>query len=78
MPVYEGVTKSFRTGSLEQELQMAQLSVTRCSYIAILCVSLVSFATITLYVASQRVFIIVVYFVIDSVRNILDTPSYIA
>jgi hypothetical protein len=33
----------------------------------------VSFAAITLCVASQRVFI-VVYFVIDSVRKILDTP----
>jgi hypothetical protein len=29
-----------------------------------------------LYVASQRVFIVVVYFVIDSVRKILDTPTY--
>jgi hypothetical protein len=38
----------------------------------------VSFATITLCVASQRVFIVVsVYFVIDSVRKLLDTPSYI-
>jgi len=38
----------------------------------------VSFATITLCVASQRVFIIVVvYFIIDSVRKLLDTPSYI-
>jgi hypothetical protein len=44
----------------------------------------VSFAAITLCVASQRVFIVfvvvvvvvVVYFVIDSVRKILDTPSY--
>jgi uncharacterized membrane protein len=35
----------------------------------------VSFATITLCVASQRVFI-VVYFVIDSVRKLLDTHSY--
>jgi hypothetical protein len=35
----------------------------------------VSFATITLCVASQRVFI-VVYFVIDSVRKLLNTPSY--
>jgi hypothetical protein len=37
----------------------------------------VSFAAVTLCVASQRVFIIVdvVYFVIDSVRKILDTPS---
>jgi hypothetical protein len=38
-----------------------------------------SFATITLCVASQRVFIVVfVYFVIDSDRKLLDTPSYIA
>jgi hypothetical protein len=39
----------------------------------------VSFAAITLCVASQQVFIIVVvaaYFVIDSVRKLLDTPSY--
>jgi hypothetical protein len=36
----------------------------------------VSFAAITLCVASQRVFV-VVYFVIDSVRKLLDTPSYI-
>jgi len=36
----------------------------------------VSSAAITLCVASQRVFI-VVYFVIDSVRKLLDTPSYI-
>jgi hypothetical protein len=34
----------------------------------------VSFVTITLCVASQRVF--VVDFVIDSVRKLLDTPSY--
>jgi hypothetical protein len=33
---YEGVSKSFRTGRLEQELQMVQLYVTRCSCIAIL------------------------------------------
>jgi hypothetical protein len=36
----------------------------------------VSFAAITLCVTSQRVFIVVVYFVIDSVRKLLDTPSY--
>jgi hypothetical protein len=37
----------------------------------------VSFAAITLYVASQRVFIVVsVHFFIDSVRKLLDTPSY--
>jgi len=33
---HEGVPKSFRTGRLEQELQMVQLSATRCSCIAIL------------------------------------------
>jgi hypothetical protein len=49
----------------------------------------VSFAAITICVASQRVFIIiiiivvvvvvvvVVYFVIDSVREVLCTPSFI-
>jgi hypothetical protein len=42
----------------------------------------VSFATITFCVASQRVFSVVVVvvvdddFVIDSVRKLLDTPSY--
>jgi hypothetical protein len=36
----------------------------------------VSFAAITLCVASQRVFIAAVYFVIDSVRKLLDIPSY--
>jgi hypothetical protein len=35
----------------------------------------VSFATIILCVASQQVFV-VVSFVIDSVRKLLDTPSY--
>jgi hypothetical protein len=70
---YEGVSKSFRTGHLVRELQMVQLSVTRCSCIAILRVSLVNFATITLCVAF-RVFIVLVYFVIDSVRKLLDTP----
>jgi hypothetical protein len=35
----------------------------------------VSFAAITLCIASQRVLIFVVYFVIDSVRKRLDTPS---
>jgi uncharacterized membrane protein len=37
----------------------------------------VSFAAITLCVASQRVFIVVsLHFVIDSVRKLLDTLSY--
>jgi hypothetical protein len=33
----------------------------------------VSFAAITLCVASQRVFIVVAHFIIDSVRKLLDT-----
>jgi hypothetical protein len=74
--MYEGVTKSFRTGHLERELQMVQLSATRCSCIAILWVGLASFDATTLFVVAQRVFIVaVVYFVIDSVRKRLDTPS---
>jgi hypothetical protein len=73
--VYEGVSKSFRTGRLEREVQMLQLSATRFSCIAILWVGLVSFTAITLCVDFQRMFIVVnVYFVIDSVRKLLDTP----
>jgi hypothetical protein len=75
--MYDGVSKSFRTDRLERELQMVQLSVTGCSYIAIFWVSLVSFAA----VASQWMFIVVVvvvvYFFIESVRKLLDTPSYL-
>jgi uncharacterized membrane protein len=36
----------------------------------------VSFAATVLCVASQRMFIIVVYFVIDLVRKLLDTLTY--
>jgi hypothetical protein len=73
---YVGVSKSFRTGGVERKLRMVKLSATRCSYIAILWVSLVSFVAIAICVASQRVFIDVsVYFVIDSIRKILDTYS---
>jgi hypothetical protein len=75
---YEDVTRSFRTGRLERELQMAQLSATRCSCITILWVSLVRFTPITLYVASQRVIPKVsAHFFTDSVRKLLDTPTYI-
>jgi hypothetical protein len=53
---------------------MVQISATTCDCITILWVSLVSFAAVTLCVASERVFIVVsVYFVIDSVRELLDT-----
>jgi hypothetical protein len=74
--MYEGVTKSFRTGCLVRALQMIQFSATRCSCTAILWVSLVSFAAIILCVASQRAIPKVsVYFLIGSVRKLLDTPS---
>jgi hypothetical protein len=56
---------------------MVQLSATKCSCIDILWVNLVSFSAIILCVASQRVFIVVVYFVIVSVRKLLDITSYI-
>jgi hypothetical protein len=71
-PVYEGVYKSFRTGHLERgEVQTAQPSATRCSCIAILWLSLVSSAVIILCVACCKR-----NFVIDSVRKLSDTPSY--
>jgi hypothetical protein len=58
---------------------MVQLPATKCSCIAILWVSLGSFTAITLCVASQQVIQTVsVYFVMDSVRKLLDTPSYAA
>jgi hypothetical protein len=73
----ESVSKSVRTGRLERELQMVQLSATRCSCTSIWWVSSVSFAAITLCVASQRVVSKVsVYFVIHWVRRLLDTPTY--
>jgi hypothetical protein len=58
---YEGVSKSFRTGRLERELKMVQLSVTRWSCIAILWVSLVNFAAITLYVAFQLCLLLLLF-----------------
>jgi hypothetical protein len=51
--LYEDVSKSFWTGCLEWELQMVQPSATKYNFIAILCVSLVSFAIINFCVASQ-------------------------
>jgi hypothetical protein len=48
--LYEGISKSFRTGRLERELQTVQPSATSCTCIAILLVSLVSFAATILYV----------------------------
>jgi hypothetical protein len=56
-------------------MQVVQLSATRCSCISILWVSLVSFAPVTLCVASQRVFIVViVYFVMTQSGNVWIHP----
>jgi hypothetical protein len=78
--LYEGVSKSFQIGLMEEVLQMLQLSATRCSCIAVLWVGLVSFAAITFCVASQRMFI-VVYFVMTQFGNLwihscILKPSY--
>jgi len=56
---------------------MVEFCATRCSCIATLWVSLVSFAAITSCAASRRVFVVVIYFVTDLVRKLLDTPSYV-
>jgi len=53
----------------------ARTTATRCSCIVILCVSIVSFAAIILCCFSTSV--IIVDFVIDSVRKLLDTPLYV-
>jgi hypothetical protein len=74
--IHEDVTKSFRTGRLEREIQIVELFATRSICIAILWVNLVSFATITLCVASERVIPKVsIYIFIDLVWKLLDTPS---
>jgi len=72
---YEGVSKIFRTGCLERELQMVQFSATSCSCVAILWVNLVSFATIILCIVSQRVIPnISVYFVMTQSGNFWIHP----
>jgi hypothetical protein len=71
---YKGVSKSFRTGRLELEPQMVQLSATRFSCIAILWVSIVSFPAINLCVASQRVFIVVVIYLANQSGNFWIHP----
>jgi len=57
---HKGVSKSFQTDRLKRELQMVEISATRCSCIAILWVSLVSFVAIILSIASRRVFTLVI------------------
>jgi hypothetical protein len=73
---FEGVSKSFRTGCLQWELQMVQISATRVSCIAILCVSLVSFRHNPLCCFSTGVCCCCCcLFRYDSVRKLLDTHS---
>jgi hypothetical protein len=75
---YGCVSKSFRTGCLQRKLQMVQFFASRCSCVAILWVSLVNFAAITLCVVSLQVFIVVsIYFIIYSVRKLFDTHLYL-
>jgi len=74
--IYEGVSRIFRTGRLEQKLQMVRLSANRFGRIAILLVILVGFAAITPCVASRWVLLFIVYFVLDSVPKLLVTHSY--
>jgi hypothetical protein len=77
MPSYKRIPYRNNASKIKRILQMVQLSATRCSFIAILWASLVNFAAITLCVASQRAIPKVsIYFVIDSVRIRLETPSY--
>jgi hypothetical protein len=70
---YEDISKSFRPGRLARELQMAQLSAIRYYCIAIWWVSLVSFASITLCVASW-VFIVIVISLSTLSRNFWIHP----
>jgi hypothetical protein len=76
--MYEGLSKIFRTGSLEQDLQTVQLSATRCNCIAILWVSLVSFVAKPFVLLLNEcllllLLLLLLLFVIDSVRQLLDT-----
>jgi hypothetical protein len=60
---------------VERELQTVKLSAIRCNCIAILCVSLVNFAALTLCVASEQVFIVVaVYLVMTQSGNFWIHP----
>jgi hypothetical protein len=73
---YESVSISSRTGRLERELQMVELSATGCSCIAILWVSLMSFAAVTpLCCFLTSVYCCKRIFRYDSVRILLYTSS---
>jgi len=67
LKVYEGVSKIFRIGHLEGELQMVQFPATRFSCVAILRVTFV-------LVLNKCLLLLF----ISLVRELLDTPSYIS
>jgi hypothetical protein len=70
-----GCVQKFPDWPPEMRTEMVQLSTTRRSSIAILWVRLVSFAVITLYVASQLVFISVsTYFIMTQSGNVWIHP----
>jgi uncharacterized membrane protein len=74
MKVYEGVSKISELAAWGENCN----GIALCHYVQLypyLVSQSSKFAAITICVASQRVFV-VVYFVIDSVRKLLDTPSY--
>jgi hypothetical protein len=70
---YEGISKSFRLAAWSKWHSSLSLGAVVSLFF---WVSLVSFAAITLCVASQQAFTVVVYFVMDLVRKLLVTPSY--
>jgi hypothetical protein len=74
--IHEGVFKSFRTGRLERELQMVQLSATRCSCIAILWSQYSEFCRHNPLCCFSTSVYYCCLFRYDSVRKLLDTPSY--
>jgi len=71
---YEGVSKISGLDAWSENCKWYS-SATRCGFIAVLCVSIVSFATISLCVASQKECLLLL-FRYHSVWKLLDTPSY--
>jgi hypothetical protein len=75
--IYKVVSKSFKTGRLEREMQMVQLSATRYSCIAILWISLLEFCRHdTLRCFSISVCCCRRLFRYRRSPETLDTPSY--
>jgi hypothetical protein len=69
---YEVVSKSFRTGLPERELQIVQLPATRCSCIAIFVSQSSEFCRHNPLCCFSVFIVVSVYFVVDSVWKLLD------